>query len=54
VKKVGAFVGGFVVSTVVWYLVEALGGSFFSAFIISTIAGGFGVYYGVKIARRYE
>ena len=53
-KKVGAFVGGTVVSTVVWYLVEALGGSFFTALIVSTLASGFGIYYGVKIARRYE
>src|ERR1017187_9133298 len=54
VKKVGGFVGGTVVSTVVWYLVEALGGGFMTAFIVSTIASGFGIYYGVKIARRYE
>jgi hypothetical protein len=53
VKKLGAFVGGTVVSTVVWYLVEFLGGGFMSAFIISTIASGFGIYYGVKIAKRY-
>ena len=51
--KLGGFVGGTVVSTVVWYLVEALGGGFMSAFIVSTIASGFGIYYGVKIARRY-
>ena len=54
VKKVGGFVGGTVVTYAVWYLVEALGGSFFTAFIISTIASGFGIYYGVKIAKRYE
>ena len=53
-KKVGGFVGGTVMSTVVWYLVEALGGGFMTAFIVSTIASGFGIYYGVKIARRYE
>lgn len=51
--KLGAFVGGTVVSTVVWYLVEALGGGFMTAFIVSTIASGFGIYYGVKIARKY-
>jgi hypothetical protein len=53
VVKLGGFVGGTVVSTIVWYLVEAIGGGFMSAFIVSTIAGGFGMYYGVKIARRY-
>ena len=53
-RKVGGFVGGFVVSTAVWYLVAALGGSFFTSFIISTIAYGPGIYYGVKIAKRYE
>lgn len=51
--KLGGFVGGTVVSTAVWYLVEALGGGFMSAFIVSTIASGFGIYYGVKIAKRY-
>jgi hypothetical protein len=53
VVKLGGFVGGTVVSTVVWYLVEAIGGGFMSAFIVSTIAGGFGAYYGVKFAKRY-
>jgi hypothetical protein len=52
-KKLGGMVGGTVVSTVVWYAVEALGGGFMSAFIVSTIASGFGIYYGVKIAARY-
>ena len=51
--KLGGFVGGTVVSTIVWYLVEAMGGGFMTAFFVSTIAGGFGMYYGVKIARRY-
>lgn len=53
VVKLGGFVGGTVVSTLVWYLVEAMGGGFMIAFIVSTIASGFGIYYGVKIARRY-
>jgi hypothetical protein len=53
VVKLGGFVGGTVVSTLVWYLVEAVGGGFMTAFIVSTIASGFGIYYGVKIARRY-
>ncbi len=53
-KKVGGFVGGTVVSYAVWILVEKLGGSFFTAFIISTLASGFGIYYGVKIAKRYD
>ncbi|MFI5231388.1 MAG: hypothetical protein ACHQSE_02630 [Gemmatimonadales bacterium] len=53
VVKLGGFVGGTVVSTVAWYLVEAIGGGFMSAFLVSTIAGGFGIYYGVKIAKRY-
>lgn len=53
VVKLGGLIGGTVVSTVVWYLVEALGGGFMSAFIVSTIASGFGIYYGVKIAKRY-
>jgi hypothetical protein len=53
VVKLGGFVGGTVVSTLVWYLVEAIGGGFMTAFIVSTIASGFGIYYGVKIARRY-
>ncbi len=53
-RKIGGFVGGTLTSVVVGYLVTALGGSFFTAFIISTIAYGPGIYYGVKIAKRYE
>ena len=53
-RKVGGFVGGTVTSVVVGYIVTALGGSFFTAFIVSTIAYGPGIYYGVKIAKRYE
>jgi hypothetical protein len=53
-RKIGGFVGGTVASLVVGSLVSALGGSFFTAFIISTIAYGPGIYYGVKIAKRYE
>jgi len=49
VKKLGAFVGGTVVSTVVWYLVEALGGSLLSPPSSSARSqSGFGIYYGVK------
>ncbi len=53
-RKIGGFVGGTLTSIVVGYLVTALGGSFFTAFIVSTIAYGPGIYYGVKIAKRYE
>jgi hypothetical protein len=53
-RSVGGFVGGTVVSVVVGYIASALGASFFTAFIISTIAYGPGIYYGVKIAKRYE
>lgn len=53
-RKIGGFVGGTLTSIIVGYLVTALGGSFFTAFIVSTIAYGPGIYYGVKIAKRYE
>ena len=53
-RKIGGFVGGTVTSLIVGWIVSALGGSFFTAFIISTLAYGPGIYYGVKIAKRYE
>ena len=53
-RKVGGFVGGTVASILVGYLVTALGGSLFTSFIFGTIAYGPGIYYGVKIAKRYE
>jgi hypothetical protein len=51
VVKLGGFVGATVVGYIAWYAVDGFG--FMTAFIVSTIASGFGMYYGVKIARRY-
>ncbi len=53
-KKLLAFVGATVTSYVGWYLGKLLGGGIMTCFILSTIAGGFGLYYGAKFARRYE
>jgi hypothetical protein len=47
----GGFIGATIVGYAAWYLVAGLG--FMTAFIVSTIASGFGMYYGVKLARRY-
>jgi hypothetical protein len=51
VVKLGGFVGATVAGYVGWYLVAGFG--FMTAFIVSTIASGFGMYYGVKFARKY-
>ena len=50
--KLGGLVGATVVGYVAWYAVDGFG--FMTAFIVSTIASGFGMYYGVKIARKYS
>lgn len=49
--KLGGFVGATLAGYVGWYLVVRFG--YMTAFIVSTIASGFGMYYGAKIARRY-
>jgi hypothetical protein len=51
VVKLGGFVGATLAGYVAWYLVVGFG--FMTAFIVSTIASGFGMYYGAKIAKRY-
>jgi hypothetical protein len=53
-SKVAGFVGGTVLSTVVSFIVSALGGSFFTSFIWGAIAYGPGIYYCAKYAKRYE
>ena len=50
--KLFGFIGGTVASYIGWYLGELVGGGFMTQFILSTIAGGFGLYYGVKYARQ--
>lgn len=51
-KKLCGTLGTFVGSTVGWYATAKFG--FMTAFIVSTIAGGVGLYYGIKFARQYE
>ena len=53
-KKLFGFLGATLASYAGWALGEAFGGGFMTCFILSTIAGGFGLYYGVKFAKRYE
>ena len=53
-KKLFALIGATATSYIGWYLGELVGGGFMTCFILSTIAGGFGLYYGAKFARRYE
>ena len=49
--KFAGFLGATVVGYVGWWAFEDYG--FMTAFITSTIASGFGMYYGVKLARKY-
>jgi hypothetical protein len=51
VVKLGGFVGATVVGYVACFAVDSFG--FMTAFIVSTIASGFGMYYGAKLAKRY-
>jgi hypothetical protein len=51
VVKLGAFVGATVAGYVGWYAVARFG--LMTEFIVSTIASGFGMYYGAKIAKKY-
>ena len=51
--KLFGFIGGTAASYVGWYLGEIVGGGIMTQFILSTIAGGFGLYYGVKWGKRY-
>ena len=49
-KKLLGSLGGFIGSTVGWYATAKLG--FMTAFFVSTIVGGVGLYYGVKAANQ--
>ena len=51
-KKWFSFAGATVGGYAGWYLAEA--GGFFLAFVVSMIGTGIGMYFGVKIAKRYE
>ena len=53
-KRLLAFVGATITGYIGWYLGELVGGGIMTCFFLSTIAGGFGLYYGAKFARRYE
>jgi len=50
--KLLGFVGGLVGSYAGWYLGMPVG--IFTAFFLSTVAGGVGIYYGRKLGRNYE
>lgn len=45
-KKLFGLFGSAIGSTIGWYATAKIG--FMTAFIVSTIAGGVGLYYGVK------
>jgi ABC-type phosphate transport system permease subunit len=51
-SKLLGFVGSIVASYIGWYLAAPFG--FMTAFIVSTVAAGFGLYYGIKYGKRYE
>lgn len=50
-RKLLIFVGAMVGSTIGWYLGAAIGTM--TAFIVSTIASGAGMYAGAKVAQHY-
>ena len=53
-RKLLGFVGTTAASYAGWYAASLIpGAGFMTEFIISTIAGGFGLYYGVKYAREH-
>ena len=51
-KKWFSFIGATIGGYVGWYL--AMAGGFFLAFVASMIGTGIGMYFGVKVAKRYE
>jgi hypothetical protein len=51
VVKLAGLVGAMVAGYAAWFATSGLG--FMTAFIVSTIASGIGMYYGAKIARKY-
>jgi hypothetical protein len=54
VKRLCAAVGAFAASYIGWWLGELMGGGIMTQFILSTITGGFGLYYGAKFGSRYQ
>jgi len=50
--KLSSFVGATVLGSIGWWIGEHNG--FVTAFVLSMIGTGFGMYYGVKVARHYE
>ena len=50
--KVIVFITATVTGAIGWWLAEGFG--FMTAFFVSTIASGFGIYYGKKFAERFE
>lgn len=51
--KLLGFIGATVGGAIGWWAGEQIGGMM-TAFIISTIASGFGIYYGRKFAAQIE
>ncbi|HEU4990365.1 MAG: hypothetical protein KGL93_11780 [Gemmatimonadota bacterium] len=49
-KKLMGTIGTFIGSTLGWYAAAKFG--FMTAFFVSTIAGGVGLYYGVKFGNQ--
>lgn len=53
-NKLCIFVGTFVVSTIFWYLGEAVGFEFFGCFMLSGVGSIVGVWAGWKVAQRLK
>lgn len=50
-KKLFGSMGAFLGSSIGWYAAAKFG--FMTAFFVSTIAGGVGLYYGAKLASQW-
>jgi hypothetical protein len=50
--KLLAFIGATIGGAIGWWLAEGIG--FMTAFMVSTVFSGVGIYYGRKIAQRFE
>jgi membrane protein YqaA with SNARE-associated domain len=53
VKKVLTMTGATLGGAVGWWLGDKLGGTM-TAFVLSMVATGVGVYAGIKVAQRYD
>jgi hypothetical protein len=51
-RKLATVLGGFIGSSIGWWLGSSFG--IMTAFILSTIGTGFGIYAGIRLIQRME